>query len=165
MSDFDLMSLIQRTRVEVGPDPHDIAGKVEPQIPDSELRSVLRHVLPVYVSARKERLSTITQQPAARNSGASSNRSAKVAAYQEHARFLALDVVVGPRQHKVMAACTYNDLAYAATLRREQASANLNAAEDFDELAALLRKHKSATVSKLPKEVLSSYLDARRVAT
>jgi hypothetical protein len=174
MSDFSLNELIESSW-ESGPDPDDIAAKVEPQIPDSELRGVVRMLLTRYIANSKPRLAQVINgrwsdepdpQPARQQpkAPARQQRSSKVAAIREHGRFLRLSVSVAQREWKRMEDCTYDDLLYAAQLRRHKASQTVSAAEQYEELAELLQVHNADTVGDLPKSVLDEFLRGRKAA-
>lgn len=159
----NLNELIAAAQDDVGPDPHDIAARVEPLIPETERHAVFLALLARYIVDTKPRLTQVlgpvrspTAPPAA--------RSAKVAAYREHARFLRLNVNVGPGERKWMEDCTYADLMFAAHNRRQKAAETVAAAEQYEELAALLKQHRATTVGRLPRRVLDAFLDGGRAA-
>jgi hypothetical protein len=165
---FSLNDLIASVQDSVGPDPHEIAAKVEPLIPESERHSVFLMLLARYIVNSKPRLTQVSAPrpesrsvPSKRSAPA---RSAKVAAYQAYGRLFRLTVKVGPSERKFMEDCTYEDLTYAALLRREHAARNEAAAAQYEALAELLRKHKVATVGKLPTKALDEFLARERSA-
>lgn len=164
---FNLNDLIASVQVDAGPDPHDIAFKVEPLIPDGERHAVFLMLLARYIVNVKPRLTQVLSAPPAASSGSEPSkvslqgapvRSAKVAAYQAHARLLKLTVKVSATERKFMEDCTFDDLTYAALLRREHAASNEAAARQYEALAALLKKHKVKTVGELPAPVLDEFL-------
>lgn len=171
MSDFNLNELIASCG-DAGPSPDDIAAKVEPLIPEAHRHAVFLMLLSRYIVSSKVRLTQVIAHPEAARmkpapvdrSAPKPARSAKVAAYREHAKFLSLNVSVGRRERKYMKNCTYVDLMAAAETRRSQASANNVAADQYEALAALLKKHRAATVGDLPNGVLTEFLNSRRRA-
>jgi hypothetical protein len=172
VSDFSLTELIESVQGHAGPDAADIAAKVEPLIPESERHAVFLMLLTRYIVASKPRLTQVIAHPTrpAREFASSVAtaprpvRSAKVAAYREHAKFLRLNVKVGRGERKWMEECTHADLIAAAEIRRGQAAATNAAAEQFEALAALVKRHKVTTVGALPPAVLDKFLCGGRVA-
>lgn len=160
---FNLNDLIASVQVDAGPDPHDIAFKVEPLIPDGERHAVFLMLLARYIVNVKPRLTQVLSAPPVSLQGAPV-RSAKVAAYQAHARLLKLTVKVSATERKFMEDCTFDDLTYAALLRREHAASNEAAARQYEALAALLKKHKVKAVGELPAPVLDEFLRRDRGA-
>lgn len=152
---------------EAGPDPDDIAAKVEPKIPESEVRTVLRFLLARYIAVSKPRLAQVIAADHAERAtqqGSRPQRSAKAAAIREHGRFLRLMVKVGHGESKWLEQCTYEDLQHAATVRRDKAAQTLLAAEQYEALAELLQLHDAETVGDLPRSVLTAYLADWRAA-
>ena len=173
MSDFNLNDLIATVRETVGPNPHDIAVRVEPLIPESERCDVLLMLLTRYIVSVKPRLTQVMNPPPAagtttppiiRSPQGAAARSAKVAAYREYGRLLKLTVKVSATERKYMEDCTYADLTFAAQIRRENSVRNEAAAAQYEELAALLKKHKAATVGKLAPAVLGEFVNRDRSA-
>lgn len=154
MSDFEpfsLADLIDTCR-DAGPNPHDIAAKVEPLIPESERHNVFLMLLAREVIRSKLRLTEVIgsaqreTRPTTTTKSAPAG-SAKVKAYQAYARLLAMDVKVSAVERKFMKYCTFEDLTYAALIRRELAAGCLAEAEEYEYLASLLKKHKVETVA------------------
>lgn len=136
-----------------------IAKEMAKLIPLADREAALIQLCRIYLMSYKPRLSRVreaTDAPAGRG-----QRSAKVAAYQQHARFFHILVQVGANSNKWMGDCTYDDLLYAARIRREQAAAITAAAEDHETVAALVKKHKVGTVRELPPQVLDAFLTGR----
>jgi len=161
VTEFSLTELIESVE-DVGPDAHDMAAKAWPLIPESERDTIGTMLLARWIATMKPRISTVTLAPAP----AASGKSAKVAAIRaNHARFLRLRVNVARNEDKWMGDCTYDDLCYAAENRRQKAAETLAAAEQFESLAALVKRHKVTTVGALPPAVLDKFLAAtERVA-
>ena len=163
MSDFNLTDLIAEAADNAGPEASDIAAKVEPLIPESERHAVFLMLLARYIVSTRPRLANVLARPPA-PTNVKPARSAKVAAYQEHARLLRVMVAVGGGQTKWMADCTYIDLCAAAETRRRHAADTIAGAEEFEALAALVKRRKVETVGKLPKADLDAFLSSRRAA-
>lgn len=159
---FSLLDLIDAERDAAGPDPADIAKAVDARIPRSERAGVFLHLLTRYIVTSRPRLSQVLHSPTP--PAPSSARSAKVAAYREHAQFLRLTVSVGAGETRWMRDCTYEDLIHAANLRRRKAAQTLAAAERFEALAALLQHHRAATVGALKPAVLEAFLTEAKAA-
>lgn len=157
-TEFSLDHLIEEVRDEVGPDPEDIARKVQGRIPPTAREAVELKLLVNYVRSSKPRLATIIQRSAREKPTA--NRSAKVIAFQRLARVLAAQVCVGPRQYKTLGDCTYDDLIYAAEKRREHASYVVAEAEGFERWAELVKENGAATVGAIRKPVLTAFVDS-----
>ncbi|MER5843247.1 hypothetical protein ABT099_23705 [Streptomyces prasinus] len=85
-------------------------------------------------------------------------RSAKVAAIRESGpRWLhdRLNTGADPREWKRIGDCTFTDLMFAATQRRDQAARTSAAAERLERLAELLRSHGVDRVRDLPESILT----------
>lgn len=174
--EFSLDALIDTVRASVGPDAADIAAKVQPQIPEAFRDEVLCKLLVNYIRTMKPRLtSVLASAPKARSAAdanpspigparPATNKSAKVAGFQQLARALAVPVSVGRNQTKVLGDCTYDDLMHAANNRRDHAAQTIAAADEYEAWAILLRDHGKATVSALPKRVLAEFVATRRAA-
>lgn len=171
-AEFSLTALIESVE-DAGPNAHDMAAKAWPLIPESERDTVGTMLLTRWIANMKPRISTITSAPAHLNgqsagakvtAGGQMVRSAKVAAIRaEHARFLRLRVNVARGEDKWMSDCTYDDLCYAAENRRQKAAETVAVAEKYEELAALVKRHKVATVGALPATALDKFLSVERV--
>lgn len=160
MTTFSLTELIESVE-DVGPHAGDMAAKAWPLIPESERDAVGTMLLARWIANMKPRISTVAAAPITTGT----SRSAKVAAIRAaHARFLRLRVNVGRNEDEWMGDCTYDDLCYAAENRRQKAAETIAVAEQYDALAALVKRHKAATVSALPAGVLDKFLSAAQVA-
>ena len=159
MNEFSLIELVESVE-DAGPDAYAMAEKAWPLIPESEREHIGTMLLARWISNMKPRISTITWAPAPNQSA----KSAKVAAYREHARFLRLRVNVARGTDKWMQDCTYADLCYAAENRRKVAAETVAAAEEYEALAALVKRRKVATVGALPPADIDKFLSRGRVA-
>jgi hypothetical protein len=163
--EFSIDALIATVRDEVGPDPTDIAAKVQARIPKAHRDAVELKLLVNYVRMSKLRLagamagSTRTTSATGRPA-----RSAKVAGFQLLARALAVSVCVGRQQYKSLGDCTYQDLMLASENRRQHAAQTLAAAEEYEAWAALVKKHRADTVSSVPRQVLTDFVSGRSAA-
>lgn len=161
MTDFSLTELIESVE-DHGPNAADMAAKAWPLIPESERDAVGTMLLARWIATMKPRISTIAAAPPVHGQA---SRSAKVAAIRAaHARFLRLRVNVGRNEDRFMGDCTYDDLRYAAENRRQKAAETIAAAEQYEALAALVKRHKAPTVSALPAAVLDKFLSFERAA-
>lgn len=161
---FSLSALIDEVRESAGPDPADIAAKVEPLIPESERHAVFVMLLTRYISTSKPRIAQVIAHPQAKpTKGAAASpprpaKSAKVAAYREYGQFLRIQVAVGKNEYRWMGDCSYDDLIAAAERRRTHAAQTIAAAEQYEAIAELVRQNNVPTVSKLPLAVLREFL-------
>lgn len=166
MSEFNLNALIESVRESTGPNADDIAAKVQPLIPESERSAVELFLLTRYVANTRpglaRRLAHPQQSPPPSRT-TRTQRSAKVAALQAHARFLRAEIVTESGE-KWLADCSYDDLMFAAALRRKHAADTISAAEAHEALAKLVRKHRVARVGDLPAAVLDEYVASRQRA-
>ncbi len=151
MTDFNLNELIKSVE-DAGPNAADMAAKAWPMIPESLRDSVGEMLLGRYIANMKPRLSKVAPLPTTKPV-----RSAKVRAYQIHAKFLRTSVNVGPGVDKWLGQCTYEDLCYAAENRRRHAAETIAAAEEFEALAALLKQQKVSEVGKLSDAALTEF--------
>lgn len=160
---FDLRSLIREQFEEMDdPSPARVAEMVLKMVPEEHLRDALAVCLPSYVmgiacSLRRTipeparlapRLTPVTPATTYNRNGKRvtlTQRQRAAKAYQEELRWR---VAVGGRRWKYLANCTKADLLKAASIRREQASGNIEWAERFERLAAALSENQ--TVSDLP---------------
>lgn len=161
---FSLKALIDDAREAVGPDPADIAAKVEPLIPESQRHAVFLMLLTRFIGASKPRMAQVIEHPQARGAKpaptqAKPAKSAKVAAYREYGRFLRIQVAIGKNEYRWMGDCSYEDLIAAAERRRSHAAQTIAAAEQYEKLAELVRANNVPTVSKLPLAVLREFAD------
>ena len=113
-----------------------------------------------WIAVMRPRISSIA--PAHTPNG--SAKSAKVEAYRAHAQFLRLRVNVARGVDKWMETCTYDDLMYAAENRRQKAAESIAAAEQYEALAALVKRRKVATVGELPPADIEQFLSRGQVA-
>lgn len=159
MSNVDLRAMIRE--VADGSSlrgPREIAAKVAENVPAKNLRAALAEALVAYVREELTRLRAVptsTAAPGNRNSG----RSSKVAAIREAwRRTLAGQFHVGKGRWEKLADCTYEQVAFLATERREQAERNAAAAAVFERLGEAMRKARAAVVADMPDETLAEIL-------
>lgn len=155
---FDFAALIDEVAVQYGPDGHDIAAKAVPRIPESARTDVLLYLTALYVRVYRPSLAKVLAGAPGRpvRSG-HLNKSAKVQALQRHARLLAAEIRTEGGV-KYLGECNYEDLLFAATVRRSKAAENLRAAEQHEDLARLLKKHKKTLVKQLPSDALDGFV-------
>lgn len=159
MTDFSLAHYADEALTAATDADYDaIAKAMTALIPHADREAALVQLCRIYLMSYKPRLSRVREAATPAGKG---QRSAKVAAYQQHARFFRILVQTGPNANKWMGECTYEDLMHAARIRHEQASAIAAAAEDHERLAALVKRHKAATVQQLPPQVVETFLTER----
>lgn len=183
MSEFNLRALVREVRnTSTMLDPHLIAAEVLRRIGDADLRSALAECLASLVReeirhARNQGSFPLPPEPPSRPSmlrpvqpvgtfaGTTGNapanprpaRSAKVAAIRAAAHSWMQDVIhtsADPREWKRVGDCTFSDLMFAATSRREQARRTNAKAAEYEALAGLVRAHGVERVRDLPEHVL-----------
>lgn len=138
-------------------DPRDIAAKVAENVPAKLLRDALAQALPELVRVELTRARSGQPAPTA----APANRSSKVAAIRDAwRRHLRDRIHVGRGVWQMLADCTAENLRVAADERRQNAAANLAAADRFDRYAAALEEHKVARFADLPESVQAELLGA-----
>jgi hypothetical protein len=133
-------------------DPALLADIVIGRIPDYDMGSVLRHLMTSYVATFMSRTRTGATPPAS---------SAKVSAVRdEYESWLRERISVAPNTYRMLGDCSPTDLRYAASLRREIATKNAVAAEQFDALADALDEAGAGVVRDLPPQFLATVAKA-----
>lgn len=140
--------------------PREIAAKVAENIPTKHVRAALAEALVAYVREELTRARAIHPvTPAAGN--VNSGRSSKVAAIRDAwRRTLAGQFHVGAGQWERLADCSYEQVAFLATERRDQAERNAAAADMFERLGKAMRKHAATVVADVPESTLAQILNA-----
>lgn len=138
--------------------PREIAAKVAENVPAKQVRAALAEALVAYVREELTRARAVPAAPAPagnRNSG----RSSKVAAIREAwRRTLAGQFHVGEGRWARLAECSYEQVAFLAAERRDQAARNAAMAAVFERLATAMRTHGAAVVGDVPDETLAEIL-------
>jgi hypothetical protein len=185
MSEFNLRQLIREVlRSSTMADPGDVATEVMRRIParmiKTALTQVLRDVVRQVMSEERGKNSgaaTVVEtppppalriaQPTLDDESSTPppkpvpNRSWKRQAISDGWQKRLTDRIhVGQnaRDWKLLRACTYEDLLFAATERRSLADSNAAVARQYDAWARLMNEHDVATFGDLPAEALMSAL-------
>lgn len=165
---FDLNAAIESAVMDSSSHgPHEIAEKVFPSIPASELPALAERLLASYVReylhdrrAANPLLSgtRATAAPAMRQAP---QPSAKLAQRRTYMRAWLRDQIhIGNSKWRPVGECGRDELLYAAQERMTHAERNAAKAALFTALAELLAAHNVATVAKLPPAVLDEIFGA-----
>lgn len=157
--DFDVRAAVRAVMAETDlAEPSDIAAKVAESIPAKQLRAVVAVVLRDYVRIQLHEGRRATDFAALADvspAGVKPNASAKVRAIRDAApRWLRDRVFIGVGW-TLLGECTYENLRYLESERRDNAAASTAAAEYYARLAELVRRHNVACVADLPLHVLA----------
>lgn len=155
MSDFNLRQLVREVlRTSVLADPTDVAVEVMRRIPKNMIRVALEQVLREVVrNVMAEERAASRVNTSVPQSPAHSGRSSKVAGIRDGwQRRLRDRVHVGASEWKLLGSCTYEDLLFAASERRELAEQNAAVARQYDAWARLINEHGVGTFGELPAE-------------
>jgi hypothetical protein len=140
-------------------DFREMAAALTKSLPARELRPALTEALAGYIAnANHHRRShnVILCADAAPRTAQPVTRSPKVAAIAAwHQRALRDLVHVGKGDNKPLGDCTYDDLMFAATERREIARLTTVKADRYEWLAKQLHAHNVDRVADLPSDVLT----------
>lgn len=140
------------------PHPRDVAERVIQALPKSRYEEALRESLWLLVRNTSAR-SHCTNDPQA---GSAPGRphaeaSAHVGAMgaARWSAWIRERVSVGAGIYKFLGDCDRADVEHLATVRREHAKANAEAADRFDHLADLMRRHRASVVADLPAAAIA----------
>lgn len=176
MTDFNIRHLVREVlRSSTMADPADVADEVMRRIPSKMIRTalvqVLRDVVRQVMGDERQRTApnTAPSEPAGLRIAPGGEEPKKPVPNRSWKRSGVADgwqkrltdrVHVGPgaRDWKLLRACTYEDLLFAATERRGIADSNAAAARRYDAWARLINEHDVATFGDLPAEALVSAL-------
>lgn len=143
---------------------HTIAETLVREVQQSELRTTLGEIMPVYVRQvlSQQRMNTLSQdvpeygQPYgeehARPDGKPANYSAKLAGRRTwFASLLSM-----PTHHGPFGRCTFDELMAEAADRQEHASAVLYRAGQYEQTAHALKEHDAQCPQELPEDVIAA---------
>lgn len=141
----------------------DLAEEVLAQVPDADLRDALRLALPGFIRHRigmnssipsgDIKTDTVTTNPYLDKPRKAGQRNAARSAASKMIREWWLDQIevnVAGGGYLHLGECTFDDLMFAATKRREAADDYMRAAERFETIADAVKEHGVDTVADLP---------------
>lgn len=141
MSDFDLGQLIRDTLTRSRePDPHVIARRLIPRIPDEEVRAIMVECLHDLVRQEIRRARQALSEPTGGSASPSPSR-------WERYRYKP------GGEWKLLADCTAEDCDLLADEYAERKEREAALERRFRNLAALLRAHNAATVGDLGEDL------------
>lgn len=156
-TDFNLRQVIREVlRSSTMADPGQVADEVMRRIPTKMIKAALTQVL-------RDVVRQVMSEERGAHRGltptAGPTRSAKVSGIRDGWQKRLRDRVhVGASEWKLLGSCTYDDLLFAASERREIAESNAAMARQYDAWARLINKHDVATFGDLPAEAQMSAL-------
>lgn len=155
--DFDIRQAVRAVIDETDlASPDEIADKVVGNVPTSQLRRVVRVLLRDFVRIE---LHSGRQPAPPPPVGQSSKVTAIRDAAPRWAAMLRQRVHVGNSEWKFLAECSYENLMFLATERRQNAARNLKAANGYEVLAKALTTHGVSRVEDLPTSVVASLVE------
>lgn len=179
-ADFNLRALVREVlRSSTMADPGDVADEVMRRIPEKLTRDALTQVLRDVVRQvmGEERSSNgastaADESPALRIASTDEESDESIRSRVPNRSWKRVGIADGwqkrltdrihvgasARDWKLLKACTYDDLLFAATERRGIADSNAAAARQYDAWARLMNEHDVATFGQLPAEALMSAL-------
>lgn len=157
MTEFDLRAAVNDVLDTTSlTDPVAIAAKVAENVPTRQLRVALAEALVSFVAnvnqRRRMNNPLLGGAPQVR-----SGRSTKVAGIATWWAAALRDRVHVDGGHKFLGDCTFDDLMFAASERRQQARLNEAKADQYEALAKLLREHGVDRVADLPPSAVTDW--------
>jgi hypothetical protein len=155
VSSFDLRALI-RDELETSAiaDPHVVAEHVAKRVPDADLRAALEKALVPIV----REMATVERGDVIQKIGRRQGTPWHETASPLYQKLLQQRIEVGgdEREWKFLGDCTRGDLLHAVEFRREQARANMVAAQRYQALVDVMDEKSVERVADLPLPTIAA---------
>ena len=152
--EFDLWGLIrQALRASRSPDPYAVLDTVEQAIPDEELRTCVRLMLPDAIQQISKNLRRAYAETDPKVGPSHGWRAVREASHEIRTWRIPL-----AKGRKYLADLTVEDVRQVAEAYRGRAAANESWAKRYDRLAEVMEEAEAETAGDLPDEVLAEVL-------